>query len=81
MVLFLFACICQIIGSHEQSPHLADSAFHYECQNESDVIPGPDSQLREDLADAMKDDPSVTGKHFEKYNSHFDQWRMNNLKV
>lgn len=61
--IFIFYCLVNT-GSHEQSPHLADSAFHYECQTESDAVPGPDSQLREDLADAMKDDPSVTGKHF-----------------
>lgn len=64
------------IGSHEQSPHLADSAFHYECPTESDVAPGPDSQLREDLADAMKDDPSATGKHFETltYFFHYTEY-------
>lgn len=29
-------------------------SFHYES-TDSDVVIGPDSQLREDLADAMKD--------------------------
>lgn len=44
-------------GSHEQSPRLMDS-FHYES-TDSDVVIGPDSQLREDLADAMKDCATV----------------------
>lgn len=57
------------LGSHEQSPHLADSSFHYEC-HDTDVVLGPDSQLREDLADAMKDDPAISGK-FDKRFSHF----------
>lgn len=48
----LFFCAV-FSGSHEQSPRLMDS-FHYESVD-SDVVIGPDSQLREDLADAMKD--------------------------
>lgn len=44
-------------GSHEQSPRLTDS-FHYESI-ESEVIVGPELQLREDLADAMKDCAAV----------------------
>lgn len=40
-------------SSHEQSPRLLDS-FHYES-TDSEVISGPDSQLKEDLADAMRD--------------------------
>lgn len=46
-----------IVGSHEQSPRLTDS-FQYET-NELDVIK-PDSQLREDLADAMKDCATIS---------------------
>lgn len=45
------------LGSHEQSPRLMDS-FHYES-TDSDIVMGPDSQLREDLADAMKDCAAV----------------------
>lgn len=45
--------LMQILGSHEQSPRLLDS-FHYES-TDSDVVIGPDSQLKEDLADAMRD--------------------------
>ena len=41
------------VGSHEQSPRLFDS-FHYES-TDSDIVVGPDSQLKEDLADAMRD--------------------------
>lgn len=43
----------EFAGSHEQSPRLMDS-FHYES-TDSEIIIGPESQLREDLADAMKD--------------------------
>lgn len=56
------------IGSHEQSPRLFDS-FHYES-TDSEVISGPDSQLKEDLADAMRDCPAIpmcsreSGEHF-----------------
>ncbi|CRK91183.1 CLUMA_CG004867, isoform A [Clunio marinus] len=44
-------------SSHEPSPLLLDS-FHYES-TDSDIIMGPESQLREDLADAMKDCATV----------------------
>jgi hypothetical protein len=44
-------------GSHEQSPRLLDT-FHYE-NTDSDIIMGPESQLRHDLADAMKDCAAV----------------------
>lgn len=44
-------------GSHEQSPRLLDS-FHYES-TDSDIVMGPESQLREDLADAMRDCAAV----------------------
>lgn len=44
-----------ILGSHEQSPRFLE-AFRYE---ESEVVLGPDSQLREDLADAMRESPLV----------------------
>lgn len=33
-------------------------SFHYES-TESDIVLGPDSQLREDLADAMRDCAAV----------------------
>ena len=52
----MFFCV-GFSGSHEQSPRLMDS-FHYES-TDSDVVIGPDSQLREDLADAMKDCATV----------------------
>lgn len=42
------------LGSHEQSPRLFDS-FHYESTDSEPIIVGPDSQLKEDLADAMRD--------------------------
>ncbi|KAL7029571.1 hypothetical protein ACKWTF_006290 [Chironomus riparius] len=44
-------------SSYEQSPRLLDS-FHYES-TDSEIISGPDSQLREDLADAMRDCPAI----------------------
>lgn len=43
-----------ILGSHEPSPRLLDS-FHYESTDSDIVLSGPDSQLKEDLADAMQD--------------------------
>jgi hypothetical protein len=54
---FLFFQIETFLGSHEQSPRLFDS-FHYES-TDTEVISGPDSQLREDLADAMRDCPAL----------------------
>lgn len=37
-------------------------SFHYES-TELDVVIGPESQLREDLADAMKDCAAITASH------------------
>lgn len=48
-------------GSHEQSPRLLDS-FQYENSDE-DIVIKPDSQLREDLADAMKDCAAISVNH------------------
>lgn len=48
-------------GSHEQSPRLMDS-FQYE-NSDVDVAIKPDSQLREDLADAMKDCATISVNH------------------
>lgn len=48
----------EILGSHEQSPRLLES-FRYESV-EQDIVMGPvESQLREDLADAMKENLGI----------------------
>lgn len=56
-ILFSSFLIEIFLGSHEQSPRLFDS-FHYES-TDTEIISGPDSQLREDLADAMRDCPAI----------------------
>lgn len=54
---FLFI-IVRTTGSYEQSPRLTDTI--HQDHHDADFSLGPgESQLREDLADAMKEAPNV----------------------
>jgi len=47
-----------LVGSYEQSPRLMDQFKHEHLDSEFSLGPG-ESQLREDLADAMRESPGV----------------------
>lgn len=67
--LIFFLCIT---GSYEQSPRLVDQYHHHENLMGSDFSIGTgDSQLREDLADAMRESPGGYSRDTGKFNNCF----------
>lgn len=62
-------CIQKIAGSFEQSPRLINQYQEYMGSDEQAIAP-TDTQLREDLADAMRESPRDSGKSIRFVISH-----------
>lgn len=52
----------QFPGSYEQSPRLINQYHEYMSSDDGHVIAPTDTQLREDLADAMRESPRDSGE-------------------
>lgn len=70
------------LGSYEQSPRLVDQYRHHEHLMGSDFSIGTgDSQLREDLADAMRESPGGYSRDTGEFDFFFPFYLIRKMNI